>query len=318
MMSNVLNNIISSKEPCLIIPHQSPDGDCLGSSYTLSNFLDRHNIEHNIVMDDVIPTNYLFLIKENMIKSEDIPSDKKFEYAIILDTSSLDRAGTTETVLGQCHQKIVIDHHKTNSFFGDFNVVEMVSSVGELLFNLYEEIDYKIDLEDAKGLYTSIVTDTGEFRYSNTSESTLVAASKLFATGFDFEAISREIFSNQEIEKVILKSTSLSNLELHGDKKVALMVVTQKMLEETNCQMFHSDGIVEAGRDISGVEVSVLLKEVDENTVKASMRSKSYLDVSEISLIFSGGGHSRAAGCTIKQSLAEAKKTLLKEIESRL
>ena len=96
------------------------------------------------------------------------------------------------------------------------------------------------------------------------------------------------------------------------------MQVTQKMLEETNCQMFHSDGIVEAGRDISGVEVSVLLKEIDEQTVKASMRSKSYLDVSEISLIFSGGGHSRAAGCTIKQPLEQAKETLIKEIVSRL
>lgn len=317
-MSNVLNNIISSKAPCLIIPHQSPDGDCLGSSYTLSNFLDRHNIEHNIVMDDVIPSNYLFLKKDNMIKSEDIASDKRFAYAIILDTSSMDRAGTNETVLKQCDKTIVIDHHKTNSFFGDYNVVEMVSSVGELLFSLYDEIGYTIDLEDAKGLYTSIVTDTGEFRYSNTSEATLIAASKLFATGFDFESISREIFSNQEIEKVILKSTSLSNLELFGDKKVALMQVTQKMLEETNCQMFHSDGIVEAGRDISGVEVSVLLKEIDDQTVKASMRSKSYLDVSEISLIFSGGGHSRAAGCTIKQPLEQAKETLIKEIVSRL
>jgi len=314
-MNNVLTNIISSKSSCLIIPHQSPDGDCLGSSYTLSNFLDKHQIKHNIIMDDVIPTNFLFLQKENMIKSEDVTEDQTFEYAIILDTSSLDRVGASASVLDKCHKKIVIDHHKTNSFFGDFNVVEMVSSVGELLYNLYQDINYEIDLEDAKGLYTSIVTDTGEFRYSNTTSETLKIASKLFETGFDFGTISREIFSNQEIHQVILRSTSLANLELHSDKKIALMYVSQDMLKETNCQMFHSDGIVESGRDISGVEVSILLKEVDENTVKVSMRSKSYLDVAEISLLFNGGGHNRAAGCTIKLPLNDAKFKILKEIE---
>lgn len=314
-MSNVLANIISSKSSCLIIPHQSPDGDCLGSSYTLSNFLDRHQIKHHIIMDDVIPTNYLFLQKDNMIKSEDITDDQTFEYAIILDTSSLDRVGASSAVLDKCHKKIVIDHHKTNSFFGDFNVVEMVSSVGELLYNLYQELNYKIDLEDAKGLYTSIVTDTGEFRYSNTSSETLMIVSKLFDTGFDFESISREIFSNQEIQQVILKSTCLANLELHKDNKIVLMYVSQDMLKETNSQMFHSDGIVESGRDISGVEVSILLKEMDENTVKVSMRSKSYLDVAQISLLFDGGGHARAAGCTIKLPLNEAKLKILKEIE---
>lgn len=316
MNKNILTDIISSTKKCLIIPHQSPDGDCLGSSFTLSNFLERHQIEHFIVVDDLIPSNYKFLEKKNMIKSEDVKDT--YGYGIILDTSSMDRAGTTQDVIDRCDHIVVIDHHKTNAYFGDTNVVEMLSSVGELLYNMYQEIGYKIDQTDAIGLYTSIVTDTGEFRYSNTSSSTLRVAADLFDTGFDFESISKEIFSNQELEKVLLKSKSLSEMTVFCDGKVALMKVTQAMLKDLGCQMYHSDGIVEAGRDIAGVEVSVLLKEVEHDQVKVSLRSKSYLDVAEISLVYSGGGHVRAAGCTIYKDIDSAQKEILEEIARRL
>jgi len=316
MSKNILTDITSSAKKCLIIPHQSPDGDCLGSSFTLSNFLTRHQIEHFIVVDDLIPSNYKFLEKENMIKSDEVKGT--FDFGIILDTSSLDRAGTTKEVIGLCQHIVVIDHHKTNAYFGDTNIVEMVSSVGELLFNMYQEIGYEIDKTDAVGLYTSIVTDTGEFRYSNTSSDTLKVAAKLFETGFDFENISKEIFSNQELEKVLLKSTSLSDLNVYYDGKVALMKVTQEMLKDLGCEMYHSDGIVEAGRDIAGVEVSVLLKEVSSEQIKVSLRSKSYLDVADISLVYSGGGHVRAAGCTINKDIDTAQKEILEEIARRL
>ena len=316
MKNNILKEILSSEGKCLIIPHQSPDGDCLGSSFTLSHCLDKHEIEHHIVMDDLIPSNYMFLKKENMITSNKVKGS--FDYGIILDTSSKDRAGTTEEVLSMCKHLVVIDHHKTNAFFGDTNIVKMVSSVGELLYGLYEEIGYEIDHEDAIGLYTSIVTDTGEFRYSNTTSNTLRVAAHIFDTGFDFEKISQEIFSNQELKTVVLKSNSLSNIKLHGHKKMAILKITQEMLSKLDCEMYHSDGVVEAGRDISGVEVSVLLKEISNKEIKVSMRSKSYLDVSEVSLLFNGGGHARAAGCTLLMDLDNAEKTIIKEIESRL
>lgn len=316
MKNNILNTILSSKGKCLIIPHQSPDGDCLGSSFTLSNCLDRSDIEHHIIIDDVIPTNYDFLKKDNMITSA--MATDNYEYAIILDTSSLDRAGTTMAVLERCQQVVVIDHHKTNEYFGDTNIVRMVSSVGELLYDLYQEIGYEIDQTDAIGLYTSIVTDTGEFRYSNTTGKTLKVVSEIFDTGFDFESISRHIFSNKELKKVKLTSSSLADIKLYGDGKIALLKVTQSMLEALSCQMFHSDGIVESGRDIAGVEVSVLLKEISSDEVKVSLRSKQYLDVSEISVLFKGGGHARAAGCTLMMNMEEAEKTIIEIIESRL
>lgn len=316
MRSQILREIISSNEKCLIVPHQSPDGDCLGSSYTLSNFLTKHGNVNFIVMDDLLPSNLAFLKKDNMITSEEVRDT--FKYGIILDTSSLDRVGTTEAVIKQCEKLIVIDHHKTNVFFGDENIVEMVSSVGELLYLMYQDVDYKIDQEDAIGLYTSLVTDTGEFRYSNTSAQTLKVAAEIFDTGFDFERISRLIFSNQELNKVVLKSRSLSDIQLYGNGQIAVTKVTQAMLKELSCEMYHSDGIVEAGRDIAGVEVSVLLKEINDNQVKVSLRSKEHVDVSVISLLYKGGGHARAAGLTVHLPLDEVEKVIVKEIEKRL
>lgn len=318
-MSNILQKIIESKQSCLIIPHQSPDGDCLGSSFALSNFLTNNGCEHYVILDDVVPTNYLFLKTDRMITSKQaLTLNKTFDYTIILDTSSPDRVGALKEVVDLGAHKIVIDHHKTNSYFGDTNIVEMVSSVGELLYNLFEEVGYKITETDAIGLYTSIVTDTGEFRYSNTSSETLKVASVLYETGFDFENISREIFSNQPLNKVLLKSKALAEMSMYADGKVTIMKVTQAMIHDLKCEMFHSDGIVEAGRDIEDVEVSILLKEIDEQTVKVSMRSKSYLDVSDVSLVFNGGGHSRAAGCTVNENIQLTEDIIVKEIKKRL
>lgn len=319
MKNNILNDIIQDHSSCLVIPHQSPDGDCLGSSFALSKFLTKHNCFNEIVMDDLIPTNYHFLKLENMRTSDDIIQSKKtYDYIIILDTSSPDRVGAKPDVLTLGQHTVVIDHHKTNSNYGDTNIVEMKSSVGEIIYNMFMACDQTIDADMAIGLYTSIVTDTGEFRYSNTEASSLKAVARLFETGFDFETINRHIYSNQPIEKVLLKSQSLANMKLVCNRKVSIMSVTQKMLETLSCEMFHSDGIVEAGRDIEGVEVSVLLKEMASNQIKVSLRSKAYVDVSEISLVFNGGGHARAAGCTLKMNLKEATDRIIQLIEEKI
>lgn len=315
-MNNILKQLKDKK--CLIIPHQSPDGDCLGSSFSLSHYLDRHNIHHKIIIDDEIPTNYQFLIKDNMITSDVFLSyNEKYDIAVILDTSSLDRVGAKEAVLDFVDQTIVIDHHKTNTSFGDINVVEMKSSVGEILYNLYQLNGYSIDQTDAIGLYTSIVTDTGEFKYSNTDASTLHVVAALYETGFDFSTVNQKIYM-QPLEKVKLQSRVIDQVKLYFDGKVAFTIVTQDLLKELKCKMFHSDGIVEAVRDIEGVELSIMIKELDSHKVKASLRSKSYFDVSELSLIYDGGGHARAAGCTIHKNIGDSIEDLMQHIEGKL
>ncbi|MBN2795882.1 MAG: bifunctional oligoribonuclease/PAP phosphatase NrnA [Clostridia bacterium] len=318
-MFKIFKTILDHQNSCLIIPHQSPDGDCLGSSFALSHFFDQNKCTNHILMDDTIPTNYLFLEKENMIRSMDVLDNNfMYDYIIILDTSSKDRVGALPEVLTYGKQIIVIDHHKTNAYFGDHNIVDMISSVGEILYNMMIDLNYAFDAEIAIGLYTSIITDTGEFRYSNTTPEAIRAVANLFETGFDFEQVNRNIFSNQPLSKVKLKSEALSNLKLYHNNQVAIMSVTQEMLNRLKCEMFHSDGIVEAGRDIEGVEVSVLLKEMNPGNIKVSLRSKSFVDVSEVSLIFGGGGHVRAAGCTVNDHLNAVEEKIAKLLGERL
>lgn len=316
MICNFFDEIIKNKYTCLIIPHQSPDGDCLGSSYALSSFFDGLNIKNVIAMNDVIPTNFKFLMKDNMLSDQVILDDKMaFDVTIILDTSSPDRIGACPEVVGLGKSVLVIDHHKTNLYYGDYNVVETASSVGEILFNIIKESGGQINQEIAKGLYTSIVTDTGEFRYSNTTATTLKVAAELFDTGIDFGSINKEIYANQPLNQVKLRSEILSDMHIYRDNKIIIFQGRQARLDALGCEMFHTDGIVEAGRDIEGCEVSVLLKEQGPKKIKVSMRSNRYVDVSEVSLKFKGGGHSRAAGCTLEMTMDEAEQLILETLE---
>lgn len=319
MMSNILNQIIKEKANCVIVPHKSPDGDCLGSSLTLSNFFRRNGCEVKVIIDEVIPTNFKFLNIQNTVKSIDILDSKlSIDYLVILDTSDIERVGFDKAILKQSKTVVVIDHHKTNTMFGDYNIVEMTSSVGELIYKNYVELGYEFDKIDAIGLYTAIITDTGNLRYSNTTSATLEAVSSLFKTGFDFSKTNQEIYGNQEMCKIKLNSLAVSKVETFFDGKIAVFEVTQEMLKETGSEMFHSDGIVETGRDIAGVEVSVLLKEINDTITKVSMRSKEYFDVSDIALLNNGGGHAKAAGCTFNISYKEAKEILIKLISEKL
>jgi len=312
MTCKFFDEIIEKKHTCLIIPHQSPDGDCLGSSYALSSFFDGMGIRHKIAMNDLIPLNFAFLKKDNMLRDEDLLAlNETFDVTLILDTSSPDRVGASQEVVDLGSKVLVIDHHKTNTFFGDVNVVEEASSVGEILYQLMGPHMDGMDLEVAKGLYTSIVTDTGEFRYSNTTATTMRVAGHLFESGLDFGSINKEIFSNKPLNQVRLKSQIMADMHLYEDNKIIIFSASQATLKTYTCEMYHTDGIVEAGRDIMGCEVSILLKEMDTNMVKVSMRSNHYVDVSEISLKFKGGGHARAAGCTLHMPLDQAEATIL-------
>ncbi len=301
-------DIVKDKK-CAIFTHKSPDGDCLGSAYAMSNYLKRHQVAHHVLTDEVIPDNYLFLKTDKFISASD--ADDSYDMAIILDTSNMDRVANNE-LLDRCKEKMVIDHHKTNKAFCDYNIIEILSSTGELLYNLFVEDHYQIDIEDAKGLYTALVTDTGNFKYDSVTSNSFIMASELVKTGLDFSSINQEIYDNDAIEKVRLVSKSISDIKIIDH--LAITVVTQDMLKEYGCQMHHSDGIVEKARAIKGVEIAVLIKEIDSENVKISMRSKLDYDVTPLCMKYHGGGHKKAGGFSFKGTVKEAEEMLIKEV----
>lgn len=307
--------LINRYDNIFICSHIQPDGDSLGSILALAMAIKKlkEKANVNIIRVDDIPSDFLFLPGIDMIKEQDI--NEEVDLFIALDSSDTKRLGIGAEFLLKAKSVICIDHHITNENFGDINIVLSSSgSTCEIVYKFIKYMDVEIDKDMASCLYTGINTDTGRFMYSNTTYETHTIVAELIETGIDINSINMNIYQNIPIERVKLFLETLSNLELYADDKVGVVVVSQEMLYKTNASMEDSEGIVSYVRDINTIEVACLLKEMSENEIKVSLRSKRFVDVAKISTKFGGGGHVRAAGCTIYGNLETAKKMVLEEI----
>ena len=216
------------------------------------------------------------------------------------------------------HQ-VSIDHHKTNSHYATINIVdEQASSTGEMVYQVFEKLQCPLDQISGEALYAAIVTDTGSFRYSNTRPITFSICRALQETGFDFNRLNVEIFQNKSYEKLLLLNKVFETLKLYADGKCAVITLTQELMTTLNLSEYDTDGIVEFVRDIKGVEVVVFVRCLNDGGHKVSMRSKYDFDVSEIALMFKGGGHTKAAGFKTDLSLDLALNALIEAISEAL
>lgn len=304
----------------IIFSHVNPDGDTLGTMSALHQAIKTNfNKDSIMVVSGIIPEIYHFLPSINeMVSSKDLDKNIVYDLAIAVDIAAKDRMVDGLSVYEKAKVKMNIDHHKTNNDYGDVNFVKGdASSAGEVLFDILEDLNLKIDSETAKALYTAILTDTGGFRFENTKATTLKKASKMIEYGANPAEISRYCYESKPKPMVLLQANCLLNAKFIEDNKVAYVCITNKDLEKFNAQNDHTEGIVEALRRINTTEISFVLKEVDENTTKASLRSKT-VDVSEIASAFNGGGHTFAAGCTIHKPLNIACDKMIEEIKKHL
>ncbi|HEY8361348.1 MAG TPA: bifunctional oligoribonuclease/PAP phosphatase NrnA [Tissierellaceae bacterium] len=313
LFSDAFKYILNSKN-IYIASHVQPDGDNIGSLLALGMALLKLEKDVYILKSDIIPSDFSFLPNIELIKDYDGADD--IDLFIAIDSSDEERLGKNRDLLSKSKLTINIDHHISNTRFGDINIVdENASSTGELIFEFIKFMNISIDEKIATCLYTAISTDTGSFMYSNTSAKAHEIAAELIRFGADTENININIYQNKSLERIKLFIKTMNNLEFYFDNKVALVSITQKMLEDCNASMEDSEGIISFVRGISPVEIAVLLKELSDNEIKISMRSKRYVDVSSICYNFGGGGHIRAAGCTIYDSLEKAKALIINEIK---
>ncbi len=317
-MEKELIKEIEKAESVAIFPHISADGDAIGSSLALALALKKIGKKVIVYMEESIPETYKFLpgielagfIGEN---------DEVMELNIALDTGDTGRLGTRADFFFKGPVTINIDHHITNTKFAKYNHVDASSaSTGELIFSLLKEMNSTIDKDMAKCLYTAIATDTGGFKYGNTTAETHRVAAELHSTGIDVAELSQKIFDNTTFVKLKLTQKAIELMELYENDLLAVTAITQDILQSTGAKDEDCDGLVNIGRSIEGVEVSVLIKEKSSNEIRVNLRSKSYVDVSDIAAAFGGGGHKRAAGCTIKGSIAEVKEQLIDSIKDKL
>lgn len=308
------HKLIKESKNIYISSHVQPDGDNIGSILALALALKKIRDNVYILKSDEIPSDYLFLPEIDMIKEyEEISGN--IDLFIALDCGDIERLGKNKELALSAKNILNIDHHKSNTNFGDINIVSpYASATAEMIFTLIKELGIEIDKDIATCIYTGISTDTGSFIYSNTSSKTHEVVADLLKVGIDKEDININLYQNKSLQKTKLFVNSLNNLETYLENKIAIVKVTQSMLLENQAKMEDTEGIVSFIRDIENVEVACLLKEYALNEIKVSIRSKRYIDVSCICDKFNGGGHIRAAGCTIHESIDKAKELILKEI----
>lgn len=318
-MKNNIESIIKylkgSNDDFIVTSHISPDGDNIGS--TLSMYYALNKLGKNVyyVLDDNPPQNLKFLVENvSILKSEEV--NLKNYNIIVLDCGDKNRICLSQKLIDNAKLIISIDHHVSNDYYGEFNYVDIeASSTSELVYNLlveYEKIEQKkiIDENIATCLYTGLSTDTGNFVYSNSHPSSFEMAKELLLKGAKKDLIIEKVFQSNPYNYYKLLGEALNTLDI-VDGKIASIMITKEMLKRNVISFNDVDGITSYTRDIEGIEVGILLKEKKENEVKVSLRSKSYIDVSKIAQGFGGGGHIKAAGCTIYSSIEDAKKQIV-------
>lgn len=293
----------------LITAHMSPDGDAVGSSLALAAFLRARGREAAVWIDDALPRNLSFLPGYDAIRRPD-GSPLSGELLVVLDTD-LSRIGAVGTG-AQGLPVLNIDHHISNDGRADFLWNGRFSATAEMVFDLLDHLGSDFPPEIAVPLYTGLATDTGFFKYSNTRPETMRAAARLLEAGVRPEAVS-EALEEKTLALVEGQAAALRTMELSADGRVAGLYLDRELAQSLET----TDGFIDLVRVIEGVEVAVLVKCMDENFCRASLRSKG-LDVSRIAMRFGGGGHIRAAGCTFSLPLAEAKAALLAAVSEAL
>ncbi|MBM7868987.1 phosphoesterase RecJ-like protein [Clostridium pascui] len=318
IMNNILS-LIKKSNTIGITFHTSPDGDSLGSSLGLLQALRRLNKNAYIICKEEIENTFSFLPYSTEINGNVSTVKEGTDLVIVLDCGNFERVNAILDMKNKNYTLINVDHHISNGLYGDLNFVDTNSScMAEIVYQMLRSLGVEIDQDIAKCLYTSILTDTGAFRYSNTTSVTHAIAGDLVNTGIDFSAIHRIIFDNKEFVRFKLYGEVFNKMELINSS-ICFMEVTQEMFEKYNIDPgTDTSDVVSFGNQIEGVEVTVLFKE-KQNEVKLSIRSKSKVDVRKIAENFGGGGHIRAAGAVIKgKSLKEAKEEILKIIQKEL
>ncbi|MFZ3100986.1 MAG: bifunctional oligoribonuclease/PAP phosphatase NrnA [Desulfitobacteriaceae bacterium] len=319
-MSNSLPEMITElrKAPQVaLFSHVSPDGDCMGSMLALGLALEKLNKQIYFFNPDPVPPYLAFLPGVNRVNST-LPVIWP-EVLVFVDCTDIERTSLTTQDLPIESIVLNLDHHISNSSFGHINVIDpQASASGEMVLTLIEELGVELDKEIATNLYTAIVTDTGSFQYSNTTAQTHRVVAKLIDQKIELETIHSSLFDQKPLAHLKLLQRALASLQLFSDGQIALMILSNQDFIECGAGENLSEGLVNYARTIEGVEVAILIRERDSMSVKVALRSNLWLNVNEVAAIFQGGGHKRAAGCSLKLSLAEAQVVVLKAVQEAL
>lgn len=299
----------------LILSHQKPDGDTLGSGLALLRGLQWLGKTARLECSDGFPQRFSFLYEG--LDLENQPAFQP-EHVVAVDIADTQLLGES-TQCWENQVELCVDHHPSNTRYAQNLVLDSkAAGTVELIYAMLLELGVPIEGKTAEALYTGLTTDTGCFRYSNVTARTHFIAGKLIEAGVDHFPIDKLMFETKTPARLKLEQLVLETLEYAFDGRLALLVVSRKAMEETSVPEADADGLAAIPRQIAGVEVGVTLKEKDENTYRVSLRTNQYINASQVCAQLGGGGHPRAAGCTLHGTLPEVKAQLLEALAPEL
>jgi phosphoesterase RecJ-like protein len=302
-----------------VVSHVNPDGDAVGSLLAMRELLlglGKRKID--CVLEGGAPYGYQWLPGADHVLTEN-DADDDFDTLIYLDCSCPSRAGKAAPAdLGDA-AVVVIDHHLEDSPCGDVNFVDATyAATGEMIVDLFEHLDVPLTDDGALCAYVAIATDTGGFRFSNTTARTHRLAARLVDCGLPVSELSERLFENMTLGKFNLMARVLGSAVISDDGRVVALEVREKDLEELGATSADMDGIINYPRHVETVEVAIIFKEISPTATKISVRSRETFNAADFCKQFNGGGHAAAAGALIEASVEEARTLILKQITAIL
>lgn len=307
-MKSKIKELIENSKSIVLLTHEDPDGDAIGSLIAFYRILKDMGKDVEIIAND-IPERFKYLKDiDNIVDN----SQKKFDLAIVLDCASKKRIGQIDNIVDKAKCVVVIDHHISNSLYGDINYVDgNTSSCAQVLYYLFKEWNWNINRECGKALMTGVLTDTNGFKNDNVDKYTYLMAADMLDKGIDIYNLQREALTIVTKSQLELKRIALERLEFFDNEKIAFSYITKDDFRRYGALIGDHEGLVELGRNVAGVEVSIFMREDDG--FKISLRSNGKVKVNEIAEFFDGGGHEMAAGLKIDKNFDDAKNNIIRE-----
>lgn len=304
----------------LIVSHVQPDGDAVSSTLAVGWLLSRLGKKFTMMNEGVIPKRMKSLWHaDDLINMSEYPPQRSFSNIICVDCADFERVGRTKQFFTEDAIIVNIDHHPTNNRYGAVNVVlPEAAATAEILFDLLNLFEIEWDAEVATAIYTGLLTDTGGFRYANTTPKVMGIASELLSYGVNGPELAESLLEEMTLPQLKVLVHALNTLNITPDGKVAWVYVTPQHMIDTGAVNEDLEGIVNYPRNIQGVEVGILFKQVDTGAVKVSLRSAGKVDVAALAQSFGGGGHVRAAGCRIEGDLEDTISKVVEQVRQAL
>lgn len=317
MMIKRIIEEIDAHNSFLITTHEGPDGDAVGSSLALANYLTQLGKDVTVYLCDEVPDIFQFLpLAKNVVQQ--LP-DRSYDICFVLDVGEFKRAGKAIVNCQSIASFINIDHHLNCENFGAINYVDTTAcATGALIFRILEEARHPIDYDIALCIYTAVITDTGSFRYSNANPEAFNIAGKMVEKGINAWSVAEKLYESQPQNRLQLLALALATLSFSTCGDYASIAVTLDMYEKSNATAELTDGFINYPRSIRGVEVAIFFREIKKGLFKVGFRSKGKVDVSALASAFSGGGHHNAAGCTVEGTLIDVKHKVFTLLEQSL